>query len=186
MACFSAMEDAPIAGAYRFPSGARVVDIGGGQGGFLTEVLRGDPSLRGLLFDLPAVVEDPRVLREAGLLDRCELVGGDFFDAVPTGGDVYVLKRVLHDWDDATCVDLLTRCRAVVPDDGRLLVIDAVIPPGNDPHPAKIVDMVMMSILPGRERTEHELADLFSAAGFRLERVIPTHSMLAIAEGVPS
>jgi hypothetical protein len=187
MACFSAMEDAPIAQAYPFPSGARVVDVGGGgQGGFLAETLKTDPTLRGVLFDLPEVVANPRLLRESAVLDRCELAGGDFFDEVPAGGDLYVLKRVLHDWDDAACIDLLTRCRKVVPATGRLLVIDAVIPPGDDPHPAKIVDIVMMGILPGRERTEAELADLFAAAGFTLTRVIPTHSMLAIAEGVPA
>jgi len=185
MACFSAMEDAPIAQAYRFPSGARVVDIGGGQGGFLAEALKTDATLRGVLFDLPAVVQNPRLLHEAGVIERCELIGGDFFAELPAGGDVYLLKRVLHDWDDVTCVDLLTRCRKVIPATGRLLVIDAVIPPGNDPHPAKIVDMVMMGVLPGRERTEKELADIFTAAGFTLTRVIPTHSMLAIVEGIP-
>jgi DNA-binding transcriptional ArsR family regulator len=186
MACFSAMENAPISQAYAFPRRACVVDVGGGQGGFLAEVLKTDPTLRGVLFDLPAVVQTPQLLRDAGVLDRCELVGGDFFDAFPAGGDVYVLKRVLHDWDDSTCVDLLTRCRKVMPSVGRLLVIDAVVPPGNDPHPAKIVDMVMMGILSGRERTEPELAELFTAAGFTLTRVIPTHSMLAIAEGIPA
>ena len=185
MACFSAMEDAPIAHAYRFPTGARVIDIGGGQGGFLAQALKTDPTLRGVLFDLPAVVENPRLLRETGLVDRCELIGGDFFAELPDGGDVYVLKRVLHDWDDATCVDLLTRCRKVIPASGRLLVIDAVIPPGDHPHPAKIVDLVMIGVLRGRERTEQEFADVFTAAGFTLSRVIPTHSMLAIVEGIP-
>jgi O-methyltransferase domain/Dimerisation domain len=186
MACFSAMEDAPIAGAYAFPSGACIVDIGGGQGGFLAEALKTDPTLRGVLFDLPEVVQTPRLLEQAGVLERCELAGGSFFEELPPGGDLYVFKRVLHDWDDATCVDLLTRCRKVIPADGRLLVIDAVIPPGNDPHPAKIVDMVMMGVLTGRERTEPELSEIFAAAGFALTRVIPTHSMLAIAEGVPA
>ena len=185
MACFSGMEDAPIAQAYQFPSGARVVDVGGGQGGFLAEVLKTDPSLRGVLFDLPEVVEKPRVLHGAGLLDRCELVGGNFFESLPPGADRYVFKRVLHDWDDETCVRLLKLCRDVIPADGRLLVVDAVIPPGNDPHPAKIVDMVMMGVLTGRERTEDELAALFTASGFTLNRVLPTHSMLAIAEGLP-
>lgn len=185
MACFSGMENGPIAQAYTFPTGALVVDVGGGQGGFLAEVLRVDPSLRGVLFDRPEVVQTPRFLTEAGLLDRCELVGGDFFSSLPGGGGAYVFKRVMHDWDDATCVGLLRRCREVIAPDGRLVVVDAVIPPGNDPHPAKIVDMVMMGILAGRERTEEEFAALFSAAGFALTKVVPTHSMLAVVEGVP-
>jgi hypothetical protein len=185
MACFSGMEDAPIAQAYAFPQGARVVDVGGGQGGFLAEVLRSDQSLRGVLFDRPEVVRAPLLLERGGVLDRCERVGGDFFAALPPDGDVYVLKRVLHDWDDDTCAELLTRCRKAMAPTGRVLVVDAVIPPGNDPHPAKIVDLVMMGILTGRERTEAELAALFAASGFRLTNVIPTHSMLAIVEGIP-
>jgi hypothetical protein len=185
MACFSGMENAPIAHAYPFPDGARVVDVGGGQGGFLAEVLRTNPTLRGVLFDRPEVVAAPTGLEAASVQGRCELVGGDFFEGLPAGGDVYVFKRVLHDWDDARCVELLKRCRAVVPPSGRLLVVDAVIPPGNDPHPAKIVDLVMMGILAGRERTEHEFAALFDAAGFSLSRVVPTHSMLSIVEGRP-
>lgn len=184
MACFSGMENAPIAQAYDFPASARVIDLGGGQGGFLVEVLRANPSLRGVLFDLPEVVATPREIVAAGLSGRCETIGGNFFTALPGGGDVYILKRVLHDWDDETCIDLLRRCRETMPSTARVLVIDAVIPPGNDPHPAKIVDLVMLSILPGRERTEREFQSLFAAAGLRLTRVIPTHSMLSIVEGV--
>lgn len=186
MACFSGLENAAIAGAYAFPAGAQVVDVGGGQGGFLAEVLKADPSLHGVLFDLPAVVADPRELAAAGLLDRCEMVGGDFFEFLPPGADVYIFKRVLHDWDDETCVELLRRCRQAVPGTGRMLVIDAVIPPGNIPHPAKTVDLIMLTALTGRERTEPELRALFAAAGFRLTRVIPTHSTLSIVEGTPA
>lgn len=185
MACFSSMEDAPIAGAYAFPTRAHVIDIGGGRGGFLGEVLRANPTARGLLFDRAAVVSHPQRLAVPELAGRYDVAAGDFFDAVPSGGDVYVYKRILHDWDDERCVSVLRRCRDAVGTGSRLLVIDAVIPPGNDPHPAKIVDMVMMSILPGRERTEREFAQLFAAAGFKLARVIPTHSMLAIVEGRP-
>jgi hypothetical protein len=162
-----------------------VVDVGGGQGGFLAAVLGSTPSLRGVLFDRPEVVAEPHALLSTGVIGRCRTVGGDFFESLPTGGDIYVFKRVLHDWDDTTCVDLLKRCRDVVPTDGRVLVIDAVIPPGNDPHPAKIVDLVMMGILRGRERTEQEFAALFAAAGFHLDAVRPTHSMLSIVEGSP-
>lgn len=185
MACFSGMENTPIARAYDFPAQARVIDIGGGQGGFLAEVLKINPTVRGVLFDLPEVVKSPQAIIAAGLADRCETIGGDFFTALPPGGDLYLFKRVLHDWDDATCIALLRRCHEAMPPEARLLVVDAVIPPGNEPHPAKIVDLVMLSVLPGRERTEPEFRDLFTAAGFRLTRVIATHSMLSIVEGVP-
>ena len=186
MACFSSMENAPIAHAYDFPTGTRVVDIGGGQGGFLAEVLSTDPTLCGVLFDLDDVVNNPRELEDAGLLDRCKLVSGNFFESLPSGGDLYVFKRVMHDWDDNTCIKLLQLCRDVIPADGRLLIVDAVIPPGNDPHPAKIVDIVMMGVLGGRERTEAEFSQLLYTAGFTLNRTIPTHSMLAIVEALPA
>lgn len=186
MACFSGLENAAIAHAYAFAAGAQIVDVGGGQGGFLAEVLATDPSLRGVLYDLPAVVANPRSLAEAGLRDRCEMVGGDFFEFLPPGADVYIFKRVLHDWDDATCIDLLRRCRQTLPATGRVLVVDAVVPPGNDPHPAKIVDLIMLTALSGRERTEEEFRSLFAAADLRLTRVVPTHSMLAIVEGGPA
>jgi hypothetical protein len=185
MACFASMENRPIAQAYAFPRGAQIVDVGGGQGGFLAEVLTANPTARGVLYDLPAVVADPRLLVAAGVRERAEAVGGDFFEFLPPGGDVYIFKRVLHDWDDATCVELLQSCRRVIPDGGRVLIIDAVIAPGNDPHAAKIVDLVMLNILRGRERTESEFAKLLTAAGFRLNRVIPTPSMLSIVEGRP-
>jgi hypothetical protein len=185
MACFSQMEDQPIASAYTFPPNATIVDIGGGKGGFLTEALKTDSSLRGVLFDREEVTTYPRLLVEAGLLGRCEVDAGDFFERVTANGDVYVLKRVLHDWDDVTCHTILTRCREAMSETARLLVIDAVIPPGNDPHPAKIVDLVMIGVLPGRERTEEEFAELLAAAGFRVNQVIPTHSMLSIVEAVP-
>ena len=185
MACFSGMENAPIARAYAFPTGAQIVDVAGGQGGFLAAVLTANPTTRGVLYDLPAVVANPQQIIAAGVRERCEPVGGDFFEFLPPGGDIYVFKRVLHDWDDHTCIALLGRCRGVMPESSRVLIIDAVIPPGNHPHPAKIVDGVMLNILGGRERTEQEFRDLLAAAGFRLTRVIPTHSMLSIVEGVP-
>jgi hypothetical protein len=180
MACFSTLENTPIAQALQLPAGSRVVDVGGGQGGFLAALLGTDPTLRGVLFDRPEVVADPAHLDAAGLRERCELVGGDFFAAVPPGGDAYVLKRVLHDWDDEVCVSLLRRCRNAMAVGARLLVVDAVIPDGDEPHPATIVDLIMMGILRGRERTEAEFAALLAAGGLHLDAVLPTHSMLSI------
>jgi O-methyltransferase domain/Dimerisation domain len=185
MANFSSMEDHPIAHACTVPDRACVVDIGGGQGGFLAEILTANPSVRGVLFDRAHVVSRPQRLVDARLEGRYETMAGDFFDAVPAGGDVYVYKRVLHDWDDDQCIAMLRNCRAVIPPTGRLLVIDAVIPPGDDPHPAKIVDLVMMGILPGRERTADEFARLLDQAAFEMTGVVATHSMLAVVEARP-
>lgn len=184
MACFSELEEEPIAKAYEFPPDARLVDVGGGRGGFLAHVLTAHPSLRGVLYDRPDVVSDPQPLRAAGVMERCETIAGSFFDAVPAGGDIYMFKRVLHDWDDEICRALLRRCRSVIPNHGRLLVVDAVIPPGNEFHPGKLADLMMLTVT-GRERTEAEFRELFAAAGFRLTRIIPTPRPLSFVEGVP-
>jgi hypothetical protein len=184
MASLAEMENEPIARSYRFPARARVVDVGGGRGGFLVEVLKANPSVRGVLYDRPEVVKSPQLLEAAGVIDRCAVVGGNFFESLPLAAEVYVFKRVLHDWDDDTCVALLRRCRSAMSAGGRVLVIDAVIPPGNDPHPAKIVDLIVLASRTGRERTESEFRALFAAAGLRLSRVLPTPSELSIVEGV--
>jgi hypothetical protein len=183
MAGFSAIENAPIAAAYDFPPAARVVDVGGGQGGFLIEVLRAHPTVRAVLCDLPEVVRDTRRLADAGVTSRVEIVAADFFQNVPPDGDVYVLKRVLHDWDDETCIRLLRTVRATMPAAARLLVIDAVLAEG--PDPGRLSDLLMMVISQGRERTERDFRSLFDKAGFQLTRVVPTPTPLALVEGRP-
>jgi hypothetical protein len=139
--------------------------------------------VRGVLCDLPEVVRDAQRLREAGVADRVEIVAADFFQNVPPDGDVYVLKRVLHDWDDDTCIRLLRTVRATMPAAARLLVIDAVLAEG--PDPGRMSDLLMMVLTRGRERTEREFRALFETAGFELVRVVPTPSPLAIVEGRP-
>ncbi len=183
MANFSELENAAIAAAYPFPGGARVVDVGGGRGGFIAEVLKAQPGAKGVLYDQPAVVREASYLRAAGVADRCDIVPGSFFLSVPGGGDVYVLKRILHDWDDATCIRILEHVRAVLPPDGRVLAIDAVLAPPGAKDPITIFDLMMRMILPGRERTEAEFRSLYEAAGLRLNRVVPTPTTLAIVEG---
>ncbi len=183
MANFSELENAAIAAAYPFPGGARVVDVGGGRGGFIAEVLKAQPSAKGVLYDQSAVVREATYLRAADVADRCDIVAGSFFTAVPGGGDVYVLKRILHDWDDATCIRVLQNVRAVLPPDGRVLAIDAVLAPPGTKDEITLFDLMMMMILPGRERTEAEFGRLYEAAGLRLLRVVPTPSPLAIVEG---
>ncbi|MET0404983.1 MAG: methyltransferase [Cystobacter sp.] len=182
MSSLSDMENGAIAGSYDFRSFRRLVDVGGGQGGFLFEVLQRAPHTRGVLFDHAHVLAEARV-PEAGIVERHERVAGDFFQSVPAGADAYVLKRILHDWSDEVCVELLRRCREAMAEGGRVLVVDTVIPPGNAPHGGKVLDVMMMASLPGRERTEAEFRELFARAGLRLTRVVPTPTALSITEG---
>ncbi|NUS65651.1 MAG: SAM-dependent methyltransferase [Saccharothrix sp.] len=184
MAAMSDPENPLVARACDFPPEAVVVDLGGGHGGLLLSVLREHPGLRGVLYEQPHVLREHR-LGELGADDRWDLVAGDFFAAAPPG-DVYLIKRILHDWDDEQCVRILRHCREAVSERGRVLVVDAVIPPGNDPDPGKVIDLLMMSSLTGRERTRAEFDALFARAGFRLERVLPTGTRLSIVEGVPA
>jgi len=118
-----------------------------------------------------------------GIADRCTLESGDFFEAVPKGGDAYIMKRVLHDWDDERCAKVLANCCAAMNEKGRVFVVDAVIPPGNGPDRGKLIDMQML-IMGGRERSKQEFATLFKEAGLRLTRIVPTKCPLSIVEGV--
>jgi hypothetical protein len=183
MASFSDTENPRIAASYDFSGASRVVDVGGGLGGLLVEVLRRNPSLRGVLFDRPEVVAQPGRIAGAGFEDRAARAGGDFFVSVPEGADVYMIKRILHDWDDERCVAILKNCRRAMNEGGRVLVIDAVVPPGNVPDPSKSMDLGMLALLTGRERTEAEFAELFAAAGLKLARLIRTPATAAILEG---
>jgi predicted transcriptional regulator len=179
-------ENPPIAAAYDFSQYHRIVDVGGGRGGFLAEVLKAHVGPRGVLFDQPQVVDTPEYLQRAGVLDRCEVVGGSFFESVPVGGDLYVLKRVMHDWPDDVCAGILRACRNAVAKDGRVVVIDAVIPPGNTPDLNKTVDLLMMVLLDGRERSADEFSALFASADLKLTRVVPTPSRLSVVEAIPA
>jgi hypothetical protein len=186
MANFSAMENPAIAASYDFPAGSRVADVGGGRGGFIAEVLKAHPGVRGVLYDLAEVVCEPTYLAAAGVADRCEVIPGDFFSSVPSGADVYVVKRILHDWADEECIRILGNLRRAMSPTGRVLAIDAVIAAGGQPDMNKVSDLLMMVVTPGRERTEAEFRRLYAAADLRLSRVIPTPSALSIIEGTPA
>lgn len=184
MAGLSDLENGPIAQSYDFSPFERVVDVGGGHGGFLIEVLKAAPKVHGILFDRAEVLAEAR-LAAAGLAERFQLVEGDFFGEVPRGANAYVLKRILHDWSDDVCVTILDHCRRSMAEGGKVLVIDTVIPKGNDPHGGKVLDVMMLASLPGgRERTQEDLRELFARAGLAFSRVIPTPSALSITEAV--
>jgi hypothetical protein len=180
-------ETSAMLDAYDLGGFATVVDVGGGNGSVLTAALLRHPGLRGVLFDRPDVVARAQPgLEAAGLAGRCRAVGGSFFEGVPAGGDAYLLRHILHDWDDPRCLTILGRVRAVVPPAGKLLVVEGVVPPGNGPSFTKLLDLAMLVLPGGRERTEAEYRDLFARAGFRLGRVVPTRSEVCVLEGAPA
>lgn len=172
---------------YDLSSARVVVDVGGGQGALLATILRRDPELRGVLFDQPQVVAQAAgVLEAAGVAGRCEVRAGDFFDAVPAGGDVYVLKWILHGWGDADAVKILRVCRAAMRGRGRLVLVESVIPRGSDPQQIAVRDVHMMVMATGHERTEEEYRGLLAEAGFSLLRVISTRSQFSLLEAEPA
>ena len=162
---------------------ATVVDAGGGLGRFLACVLRAHPALRGVLYDLPHVIEAAECTHE-GTPERARLSfeAGSFFERMPAGADAYVLKRVLHDWDDAACVALLTQVSRAMKPSGRVLVVEMLIPPGNEESFSKWIDLHMLVVTGGRERSEQEFSALFSRAGLSLVRVHRTPTLLCLIE----
>jgi len=187
MTSFSSVVNAAIVASYDFSSIKSIVDVGGGDGSLIAAILRANPSMQGVLFDLlPHVIKraGQRIEKE-GLSGRCQIVAGDFFAAVPRGGDAYLLKWIIHDWDDARSVALLRNIRRAMAEDGRLLLVEAVIPRDNSPSFHKFMDLTMLVMTGGRERTEAEYRALLAAAGFRLTRIVPTPSEMRVIEGVP-
>ncbi|HEX6042039.1 methyltransferase, partial [Longimicrobium sp.] len=163
---------APLVAGRDFSAARTVVDVGGGRGELLSAVLRAHPHLRGVLVEHPRLLDAARAgVRGAGLADRCDVVAGDVMDTVPPGGDVYVLKSVLHGLDDAGAARALSACRRAMGDGGTLLLVELVLPPGNEPFPGKLMDLLMLVGGRGRERSEAELRVLLDGAGFRLAGV---------------
>ena len=172
-----------VAAAYDFSRLGSVVDVGGNQGTLLAAILRHHTSVRGILFDLPHVVATAKDrLAVAGVEHRCTVIGGDFFTAVPPGGDAYLLSYVLHDWDDERCVAILRQCRRVMPDHGKLLVVEAVLPEGDEPFFGKWVDLHMLVMASGRERTLGQYRKLLQDGGLELTRVVPLSVGSSIVE----
>jgi hypothetical protein len=184
MAQISKADDAAIAEAYDFSGFESIVDVGGGRGGLLAEILKRAPSARGILFDQPQVVEHAVSLEENGLTERCDLIGGDFFQSVPKGAECYVIKGVLHDFDDDQCVNILRNCRDATTAGGRVLVVERVLPSSQDgPHPNLTMDIQMMIILRGRERQASEWREIYARAGLKVTRLIDTSVDFTVIEG---
>jgi SAM-dependent methyltransferase len=181
---------AAVVAGYDFAGVRRVVDIGGSHGHLLSAILRENPTVSGVLFDRPAVVERAEErLRESGLAGRAELIAGDFFESLPAGGDLYILSRVLMDYDDDAAVRLLRNCHRAMAPGGRVLIVQLLMPEqGGDAareplFEAAVSDLNMLVLTGGRERTEGEYRRLLGLAGFRLARVVPTRALVSLIEG---
>ena len=171
---------------YDFSGASLIADIGGGQGALIAAILSLYPGKQGVLFDLPEVVRQaPALIGSHGVLGRCTIVGGSFFEAVPVRADLYILKNILHDWADEECGAILRAIRRAMPPAARLLLLECVVPGPSRPHYAKILDLEMLVAHGGRERTADDFSALLAANGFRLRRIIPTVSVTSIIEAVP-
>jgi len=179
-------ESAAMLDAYDLSGVGTFIDIGGGNGKTLISVLKRYPSMKGVLFDLAHVVDAAQGnVRAAGLDARVRTVGGSFFEEVPAGGDVYLLRHIIHDWYDEQSTQILANCRKAMRDDARLLVVESVILPGNEPAVGKMLDLAMMVLPGGMERTQKQYRELFAGAGLRLERIVPTAADVSVIEARP-
>jgi O-methyltransferase domain/Dimerisation domain len=178
---------AAVAAAYDFGAIHTIVDVGGGNGSLAAAILKRHPDVRAAIFDLPHVIERARAAAAAHPTQssRCDYIGGSFFDCIPPGADAYMLSRVLHDWDDNRAATILTNCRRAMHAGARLLVIERIVPHGNEPHESKFIDLNMLIITGGRERTEHEYRALFERSGLQLAQITDTRSQVSVLEVIP-
>jgi SAM-dependent methyltransferase len=175
-----------VVGAYDFSRLNSVIDLGGGTGRLLATILQSNQRLRGALFELRETASEARSFFEAsGLIARCDVIEGDFFQSVPSGHDAYLLAHVLHDWTDEQSLSILRNCRHAMAQDGKVLIIETVLPEGNAPHHAKLMDLLMLTVTGGAERTADEFAWLLAVADFKLTRIFPTSTHQSVIEAVP-
>jgi hypothetical protein len=167
-----------VAASYDFSQFNTIVDIGGAQGSLVSTILQANPHLQGILFDLPEIIANVSVDKSI------QPIAGNFFESVPTGGDAYLMRWIIHDWDDEKSSVILKNCHRAMPEQGKLLLVESILPPGNEPSPTKFIDVIMLLMTGGRERTEEEYRSLLRSNGFELTQVIPTPSMLTIIEAV--
>ena len=185
MVGFHGDEPRAVADACDFSHGETVVDVGGGTGNLLAAILERHPSTHGILADVPHVIDEARTrMASLGVLERCDLQAIDFFESVPAGGDVYLLSHVIHDWTEEECLAILRNCRRAMKPGSRLQIVEMVLPAGDTPHPGKLLDLAMLVMPGGKERTAEEYRLLLNAAGLRMTRVILTASAVSVVEAV--
>lgn len=186
MTAIHGFETRAMLNAYDFSSIEVLADIGGGNGSLMSAVLHRYPNLKGILFDLGHVIGRARdKVQASGLGDRCTVIEGSFFESVPSGADAYLFRHIIHDWTDEQCAQILNHCRNVIPDHGRLLIVEAVVPIGNEPSLAKDFDITMLTFPGGIERTAEEYKQLLEQTGFQLRSITPTPSTVSVIEGTP-
>jgi len=186
MTDLSRLDSPAVVESYSFEGIRFIVDVGGGHGLLLATILQANPGLKGTLYEIPSVIEGANSGPLTPVMDRCTLESGDMFTSVPPGADAYIMKHIIHDWPDEKCLSILKACRSGVNAGGKLLVVDNVIQPGNGFDPGKFLDLEMLIFPGGHERSEGQFRDLFAAAGWRLNRIVPTPSGICIVEGVPA
>jgi len=180
-------EPAAVAAAYDFSGISTLADIGGANGHLIATVLAKNPQMRGILFDLPHVVVDaPAMLRARGVSDRVKIEEGSFFERIPEGADAYLLSHIIHDWSEPQCGTILGHCRRAMRPDARLLIVELVLPGNDQPHPGKMLDLMMLVGPGGQERTVPEYSALLEKSGFRLTKVVPTSTPASVVEAVPA
>jgi hypothetical protein len=186
MNCCAGLYNEAIVAGYDFSRFGKVVDVGGGQGKLVALILKANPSTRGVLFDTPNQTPGAqRLFEQEEIAGRCETITGDFLESVPEGGDAYLLKHIIHDWDDQRAIEILKNCRRSMSVEARLLLIEEIITRDSDFAPAKVLDIQQLLMPGGRERTREEYGKLLEAAGFELTAIIPTQSSLSIIESKP-
>ncbi len=174
-----------IVDVYDFSGIHTLTDVGGGLGVLMAEILIANPLIKGIVADTPSVIkETKKTIQTRSVDNRCQTVECDFFQSIPTGSDAYLMSNILHDWSDEQCQIILANCHRAMKTKSKLLVVEMVVPPGNEPSVAKLLDLEMFVITGGRERTEAEFEDLFKSSGFNLSRIMPTKEGACIIEGI--
>jgi ubiquinone/menaquinone biosynthesis C-methylase UbiE len=177
-------ETEPMINNYDFSGFKTIVDVGGGNGEVITSILKRHKEVKGILFDLPEVINRARQnITSTGLNDRCQLVTGNFFKSVAEGGDAYIMRHIIHDWSDTDAVTILSNCRKAMNPGGKVLVVEAVIQEGNEPSPFKLLDITMLMV-GGKERTKKQFENIFSQAGLKVNGVVSFQNDLSVVEGV--
>jgi ubiquinone/menaquinone biosynthesis C-methylase UbiE len=185
MSGMTAQVNEAVHAVYDFAGISMIADVGGGHGALIISILEKNPDMRGILFDSPQVIEGAKEnIANSSVADRCELVEGDFFQSVPEGVDAIIMKWIIHDWNDEQSVALMKNCHRALPENSKLILVEAVVPEGSEPHFSKFIDLNMLVMTGGRERTEAEFRKLYQDSGFRVTRVVPTESPFSVIEGV--